>query len=154
MKKSLTGNILSRVSETRLEIAGARIVRVSRELAEEHYKALKDKPFFEELIHYIMGKFHERHKVMALVYHGEDAIKKVRQICGATNPEEAEPESIRGAYGRITTSGIYENAVHASSDAHDAEREIKLWFTPQELVYHVYPVKEIDLEKVKKLVWA
>lgn len=154
LKKSLTGNILTRLSETRLEIAGARIVRVTRGLAEEHYAPLKGKPFFEELIKYIMGEFHERRKVMALVYHGEGAIQKVREICGATNPEEADPASIRGAYGRITTSGIYENAMHASANPEEAEREIKLWFSPEELVYHIYPVKEAELKKVKKLSWA
>lgn len=154
LKKSLTGNILTRLSETRLEIAGARIVRVTRELAEEHYTLLKDQPFFEELIQYIMGQFHERRKVMALVYHGEDAIQKVRAICGATNPEEAEPASIRGAYGRITTSGIYENAIHASANPEEAEREIKLWFSPKELVYHIYAVKEVELKSVKEPSWA
>jgi nucleoside-diphosphate kinase len=154
LKKSLTGNILTRLSETRLEIAAARIVRVSRELAEEHYAALKDQPFFEELILYIMGQYHDRLKVMALVYHGEDAIQKVRTICGATNPEEAEPQTIRGAYGRITTSGTYENAIHASANAEDAEREIKLWFCPEELVYHIFPVRETEVEKEKRLIWA
>jgi len=154
LKKSLTGNILSRLSETRLEIAGARIVRVTKELAQEHYVFLKDQPFFEELIKYIMGEFHERRKVMALVYHGEDAIKKVREICGATNPEEADPLTIRGGYGRITTSGIYENAIHASANIEEAEREIKLWFYPDELVYHIYPVQESELKDVKRLAWA
>ncbi len=154
LKKSLTGNILTRLSETRLEIAGARIARVTKELAEQHYAALKDQPFFEVLIKYIMGEYHERRKVMALVYHGEDAIQKVRTICGATNPEEADPSSIRGAYGRITTLGIYENAIHASANPEDAEREIKLWFSPDELVYHIYPVKDTELTQVKKCVWA
>ena len=127
---------------------------VTRELAEEHYTLLKDQPFFEELIQYIMGQFHERRKVMALVYHGEDAIQKVRAICGATNPEEAEPASIRGAYGRITTSGIYENAIHASANPEEAEREIKLWFSPKELVYQIYAVEEVELKSVKELSWA
>lgn len=154
LKKSLTGNILTRLSETRLEIAGARIVRVTRELAQEHYVSLKDKPFFEELIKYIMGEFHDRRKVMALAYHGEDAIKKVREICGATNPEEADPLTIRGGYGRITTSGIYENAIHASANLEEAEREIKLWFYPDELVYHIYPVQKTEVKNVKRLVWA
>lgn len=154
LEKSLTGNILTRLSETRLEIAGARIVRVTRELAREHYGLLKDQPFFDELINYIMGELHGRKKVMALVYHGEDAINKVREICGATNPEEADPRSIRGAYGRITTSGIYENAIHASASPEEAEREIKLWFCPEDLVYHIYPVRDTELEKAKQLVWA
>jgi nucleoside-diphosphate kinase len=101
-----------------------------------------------------MGDYHERRKVMALVYHGETAIQKVRDICGATNPEEAEPASIRGAYGRITTLGVFENAIHASSDPKDAEREIKLWFAPDEIVYHIYPVKEVEVEKVTRLSWA
>ena len=50
LKKSLTGNILTRLSETKLEIVAAKMVRVSKQLAEEHYKQLKDKPFFEEII--------------------------------------------------------------------------------------------------------
>ncbi|MBU0606210.1 MAG: nucleoside-diphosphate kinase, partial [Candidatus Omnitrophica bacterium] len=55
LSKSLTGNVLARLSETKLEIAAARIVQVSKELAEEHYALLKDKPFFTDLIKYIMG---------------------------------------------------------------------------------------------------
>ncbi len=153
LKKSLTGNILSRLSEARLEIAGTKMVRVSRQLAEGHYEALRDKPFFEELINYIMGEFHQRRKVMALVYHGEDAIKKMRRICGATNPEEAESQTIRGAYGRITTSGIYENVVHSSANIEEAEREIKLWFAPDEVVFQIFPVKVIEMN-MKKLVWS
>jgi len=154
LKKSLTGNILTRLSETKLEIAGAKIVKVSRELAEQHYIQHKGKFFFEELLKYIMGEYHKRHKVMALVYHGEDAIKKVREICGGTNPEEAEPDSIRGAYGRITTKGVYENVIHASANPEDAEREIKLWFFPEDIVYRIYPVKETVFEKCPKTVWA
>ncbi|MCM8799153.1 MAG: nucleoside-diphosphate kinase [Candidatus Omnitrophica bacterium] len=154
LKKSLTGNILTRLSETKLEIVGAKIVRVSRELAEEHYKHLKDKPFFEDLIKYIQGEFHGRRKVMALVYWGEDAISKCRTLAGATNPEEADPTTIRGAYGRITTSGVYENVIHVSANEKEAEREIKLWFKPDEIIVNIYPTKEI-IEKEKKVrIWA
>jgi len=151
LKKSLTGNVLTRLSETKLDIVGARIVKVSRPLAEEHYKHLKDMPFFDELISYIMGEYHKK-KVMALVYWGEDAIRKVRDICGKTNPEEADAVSIRGAYGRITTKGVYENVVHASANTEDAEREIKLWFEPEEIIVDIYPVVKVE-EKVKKLKW-
>lgn len=153
LKKSLTGNILTRLSETKMEIAAAKIVHVSRELAEEHYCHMKEKPFFEELIKYIQGELHKRRKVLAMVYHGENAIKKVRQIAGATNPEEADPISIRGAYGRITTKGIYENVIHASTNEAEAEREIKLWFEPDEIIYHLYPVEEVTVKNVKKKVW-
>ena len=88
------------------------------------------------------------------MYHGEDAIKKVRTICGATNPEQAEPNTIRGAYGRITTAGIFENVVHASGSAEEAAREIQLWFEPSEIVTeNLFPTKEVMLSE-KKRVWA
>ena len=101
-----------------------------------------------------MGEYHTK-RVMALVYHGEDSIQRIRKICGATNPEEAEPSTIRGSYGRITTKGVYENVIHASANPGDAEREIKLWFDPEEIVYSsLYPTKEQVLSNVKKKVWA
>jgi nucleoside-diphosphate kinase len=154
LKKSLTGNILTRLSETKLEIVAAKIVRVSRELAIEHYKHMEKKPFFEELIKYIQGEFHDRRKVMAMVYWGEDAISKVREIAGATNPEEAESTSIRGAYGRITTKGVYENVLHASTNPEEAEREIKLWFQPDEIIVDLYPIKVASFDNVKKREWV
>ena len=152
LKKSLTGNILTRLSETKLEIVAAKIAKVSKELAKAHYIALKDKPFFDELIKYLMGEYHKK-KVMALVYWGEDAIDKVRRICGATNPEEADAVSIRGAYGRITTKGVYENVIHASANMAEAEREIKLWFGPDEIIVDLYPAKTVKAAAEKKS-WA
>ena len=154
LKKSLTGNILTRLSETKLEIVACKIVKVNRELAIEHYKHMKDKPFFEELIKYIQGEMHDRKKVMAMVYWGVDAIQKVRQLAGATNPEEADPTSIRGAYGRILTTGLFENVIHASSSVSEAEREIKLWFNPEEIVYDLYPWEEKEFSTIKRRVWA
>lgn len=154
LKKSLTGNILTRLSETKLEIVAAKMARVSRELAEEHYKHLKDKPFFAELIRYLQGELHDRRKVMALVYWGKDAIQKCRELAGATNPEEAESTSIRGSYGRITTSGVYENVIHVSSNKEEAEREVKLWFQPSEIIVDLYPSREITAKEQKITVWA
>ncbi|MCX5703713.1 MAG: nucleoside-diphosphate kinase [Candidatus Omnitrophica bacterium] len=154
LKKSLTGNILTRLSETKLEIVAAKMARVSKELAEEHYKHLKDKPFFGELIQFIRGELHNRHKVMALIYWGEEAIKKCRELAGATNPEEAEPTSIRGSYGRITTSGVYENVIHVSSNESEAQREIKLWFQPEDIIVDLYPTKEVVEKERKRKVWS
>lgn len=154
LKKSLTGNILTRLSETKLEIIAAKMVRVSKNLAEEHYKHLKDKPFFSEIIKYLQGELHDRKKVMALVYGGKDAIKKCRDLAGATNPEEADSTSIRGSYGRITTGGVYENVIHVSSDAVEAEREIKLWFAPDDIIVDLYVTKNIVQKDCKMKVWA
>lgn len=152
--RSLTGNILTRLSETKLEIIAAKMVRVSRELAVEHYTHLKDKPFFEELIQSLMGQLHDRRKVMAMVYWGEDAIAKVRQLAGATNPEQADPTSIRGSYGRISTSGLFENVIHASENEPEAAREVKLWFEPDEIIVDLYPTKTAPVPPATRRVWV
>jgi nucleoside-diphosphate kinase len=156
VKKSLTGNILTKLSEARMLIIGAKAVKVTRELAEAHYYQLKNKPFFGELVDYIQGKVYGEpwDRVLAFVYQGEDAITRMRKIAGATNPEEADPISIRGAYGRITTKGVYENVIHCSSDPSEAEREIKLWFKPEEIVKSIYATKKVVVAKEEKEVWA
>jgi len=154
LKKSLTGNILTRLSETKLEIVAAKMVRVTETLAAEHYQHLKDKQFFPELIKYLQGEMHDRKKVMALIYWGKEAIKKCRDIAGATNPEEAEATSIRGSYGRILTTGLYENVIHVSSNESEAEREIKLWFSPEEIIVNLYPNKEKTYTNCTRTEWA
>lgn len=134
--KSLTGNIITALSETKLKIVAAKIVKVSQELAEEHYEGLKEKKphIYEETMNYIMGKYHTD-RVFALVYAGEGAIKKVREICGETNPENANPTTIRGKYGRINSrTGVFENVVHTSDTPETAKREIAIWFRKEEIV--------------------
>jgi nucleoside-diphosphate kinase len=158
--KSLTGDILTALSQTKLKIVGAKIVPMKRELAEVHYSELKQnllnkfgeekgKLVFENVVKYIVGEFHTG-RVMALVYSGEDAIRKIREIAGNTNPEEADPTSIRGKYGRIhSKTNVFENVVHASDSEISAKREIQLWFSPDELAELIYPTekRKIKLEK-------
>ncbi len=139
--KSITGNIINELSQAKLKIIGAKIVSVKRDLAEQHYKHLKEnKPeIFEEVLKYITGEFHTN-RVLALVYYGDNAISKIREIVGPTNPEEAEPTTIRGRYGRINSkTNVLENCIHASDSEESAEREIKLWFSPNEIVKEIYP---------------
>ena len=153
--KSLTGNIITALSETKLKIIGAKIVCVKKELAEQHYAELKEKKpkIFEATLKYIMGEFHTP-RVLALIYFGEDAIKKVREIVGPTNPEEANPISIRGKYGRINSkTNVLENCIHASDSPKSAEKEIKLWFDPKEIVEDIYPTK-ISTNNCKCTTWA
>jgi len=154
LKKSLTGNILTRLSEAKLCIVGAKVVRVSKELAEEHYAHLKDKPFFQEVIKYICGESYGEgyRRVLALVYQGEDAINKVRKLAGSTNPEEAEATTIRGQFGRLTTKGLFENVLHCSANSEDALKEIRLWFEPDEIIDDLYPTQTIQMT-VKKNIW-
>ncbi len=136
LARRLTGLTIDRLDSAGLELVAARMVSVSEALAREHYKFLSDKPFFPNLIRYIRGEFHgyADSRVLAMVYRGEGAIARVREIAGATNPEQAAPGTIRGSFGRITTSGQFENVLHASSDPSEAEREIMLWFKPEEIL--------------------
>ena len=134
IKRQLMGAVLSRLETLDLQLIGVKVVRVNRALAEEHYKPLRGKPFFEELIQYLCGELHGVGFVLALVFRGEEAIRRIRQLAGATNPEAADPTTIRGAYGRLTTKGWMDNVLHASSDESEAQREITLWFRPEELL--------------------
>ncbi|HOJ86023.1 MAG: nucleoside-diphosphate kinase [Elusimicrobiales bacterium] len=135
-KRKLTGLIIDRLENSGFELVGAKLVRVTEELAREHYSALKDQPFFENLIKYIRGEFHgiKNNKILALVYKGENVISEMRKIVGKTNPEEADPDTIRGSFGRITTKGQFENVIHASGNKEDAEKEVKLWFKEEEII--------------------
>jgi nucleoside-diphosphate kinase len=134
LKRGLMGAAISRLEPLRLEIIGAKVVVVNQALAEEHYQHIKDKPFFRETVDHLRGKLHGSASVVAFVLWGPDAIERVRQVTGATNPERAEPMTIRGALGRNLSSGLMENVIHASSDPAEAEREIRLWFKPHELL--------------------
>lgn len=143
--KSLTGNIIAVLSETKLKIVGAKIVKVTEEFALKHYSELelslkkkfgeeRGKEVFKSIIDYIQGKFHTD-RVLALVYAGENAIKKVREIAGETNPEKASPVTIRGKFGRIhSETKVFENVIHCSDSQKNAEKEIALWFKPNEVV--------------------
>jgi len=144
MHRRLTGLVIDRLEAAGLKLVGAKVVSVSEKLAREHYKDLSDKPFFENLIRYIRGEFHgiADHRVVAMVFEGENGVALTRKVAGATNPEDASPDTIRGSFGRVTTKGQFENVLHASGNTKDAEREIKLWFAPHEVLHgHASPAK-------------
>jgi len=161
--KSLTGNIITLLSETKLKIVGAKIVRVSKQLAEKHYSELRQRQIekhgekkgneiFENVLKYIQGEFHTN-RVMVLVYHGPKAINKIRKLAGKTNPEEAGFITIRGKYGRINSkTQVYENVIHVSDSEENAKKEIQLWFEPEELAELIYPVKKQE-SNMQKILW-
>jgi len=151
--RNLIGNIFSKFAPAGLDIVAIRITKTTRSLVEEHYKQIKGQPFFKDTVSYFCGKFHKEKKVLAIIYYGEDAIEKCRRIAGATSPEDAGANTIRGFYGRITTEGIYENVAHVSSDKMETEREIKLWFEPSEITVKLYPTKTQVVDAHKKKVW-
>jgi nucleoside-diphosphate kinase len=139
IQRGLIGAVFSRLDKLQLEVIGAKAVRVGKGLAQEHYKGIRGKPFFDETVDYLQGKRHGTTYVLAFVLWGNGAVERVRQLAGATHPEKAKPISIRGSLGRITTSGLMENVLHASSDVEEAEREIRLWFEPHELLRALSP---------------
>ncbi|MEM5786733.1 MAG: nucleoside-diphosphate kinase, partial [Syntrophobacteraceae bacterium] len=149
-KNSLTGYVLSQLSEfhTGLTFAATKIVRVTRMLAEEHYSEHRGKFFFPALVEMITGQLHfpqepARQRTIAIVYQGPGAIQKVRDICGPTNPHVAREEKpgcirslgtvieLRDSKGESIGNRM-DNLIHASANAPEAEREIKLWFKPDD----------------------
>ena len=154
VRKRIVGDIFNMLEKANLDIVGIRMVKATRQLIEEHYKHIKGKPFFEDVVYYLLGKFHKQDKLILIILYGPQAIRKCREIAGATNPKEAPPNSIRGAFGRITSQGLFENVVHVSSDALEAEREIKLWFDPDNIAIDLYPTKIKKTLSTKKRVWA
>jgi nucleoside-diphosphate kinase len=125
VQRLLTGRILARYEERGLKLVGLKLVRVSRDLAEQHYDVHRDKPFFGGLVEFITSG-----PLVAAVLEGPNAIAIVRAMNGATRPHEAAPGSIRGDFAVETA----QNLVHASDSAETAETEIGLWFRPDELI--------------------
>ena len=124
VKKNLVGNILARFEAKGLKIVALKMIVATKEVAETHYAEHKEKPFFGELVDFITSS-----PLVAAVIEGENAIKAVRQLNGATNPLEAVPGSIRGDYALT----IGENIVHGSDSPEAAAREIANWFKPEEI---------------------
>jgi nucleoside-diphosphate kinase len=123
--RGLSGEIVRRLEARGLVLRAAKLVKVSEELAGEHYAEHREKPFFGELISFITGG-----PTFAAVLEGENAIAAVRATNGATNPLDATPGSIRGDFAL----GMPNNLVHGSDAPESAAREIALWFADDELV--------------------
>jgi nucleoside-diphosphate kinase len=119
VERRLIGQIIAIYERKGLEIAALKMLTPSREIAETHYLEHKEKPFFKELVAFLT-----RGKLCALIIEGDNAIKTVRKINGATDPSEAETGTIRGLFALSKS----ENMVHASDSAESAAREIKIWF--------------------------
>jgi nucleoside-diphosphate kinase len=125
MQRGLAGEILARFEQRGLAVRAAKLVRVDRALAEEHYAEHVEKPFFGELVEFITSA-----PTLALVLEGEGAIGVVRTTMGATNPVDATPGTIRGDLALA----MPDNLVHGSDSPESAGREIALWFSDGELV--------------------
>jgi nucleoside-diphosphate kinase len=125
VQRRLVGTILHRFETKGLRIAALKLLRVDRALGEKHYAEHKGKPFFEGLLGFITAG-----PVIVGVLEGNEAITVVRTMLGATNGVAAAPGTIRGDFSISKQN----NLIHGSDSLESAQREIALWFKPEELV--------------------
>ncbi|MGE6629527.1 nucleoside-diphosphate kinase [Bacillus sp. NPDC077027] len=124
VQRQLIGEIVSRFEKKGLQLVGAKLMNIPKEVAETHYGEHKEKPFFGELVSFITSG-----PVFAMVWQGEQVVEVTRQIIGKTNPKEALPGTIRGDFGLT----VGKNIIHGSDSPESAEREIQLFFQSEEL---------------------
>lgn len=135
MARNLAGIIIHDLSQLKLKMIGLKLVAVNKHLAEKHYEMHKEKPFYPDLLKYILGEFHDIHSIIAIAYEGEDAVKKLRDYIGLKYPDEAEPVSLRGRYGKVNSkTNNIDNVIHASDSPENGEKEISIWFSKEELI--------------------
>lgn len=125
VQRGLIGEVILRLERRGLRLVAAKFINVSQDLARTHYAVHLGKPFYEGLIRYITSA-----PVMAMVWEGPNAINAIRQTMGATSPTTAAPGSIRHDFALE----IGRNLTHASDNVENGEKEVSLWFTPQEIV--------------------
>jgi nucleoside-diphosphate kinase len=125
VQRGLIGEVIARLERRGLRLAGAKFIAVSRELAETHYAIHQGKPFYAPLIEYITSA-----PVMAMAWEGPQAVAAVRQTMGATRPTDAAPGTVRHDFALE----VGRNLTHASDTPENGEKEVSLWFRPEELV--------------------
>ena len=124
VQRGCVGEIIARFEKKGFKLLAMKLYSPSKQLLEEHYKDLKEKPFFPKLVEYMMMG-----PVVCMIWQGREVVKTGRKMLGATNPLNSEPGTIRGDY--CIESG--RNIIHGSDSVESAEREIKLWFKPEEI---------------------
>jgi len=118
-ERNLTGEIIARFERKGLRLAAMKLMKMDRELAQQHYAEHEGKPFFEELVTFITSA-----PLVAMVLEGDQVVAAARQVIGATNPLEASPGSIRGDLA----ISVGQNMVHGSDSPESGKREVGLFF--------------------------
>jgi nucleoside-diphosphate kinase len=124
IQRGLAGTIITRLEKQGLKLVATRMLHLDKALARRHYAVHKDKPFFNSLVDYISSA-----PVIAAVFEGEGAIAVIRKAMGATDPAKADTGTIRGDFG----VDIEHNSTHGSDSIETAEKEIKLFFSEDEI---------------------
>ena len=124
VKRGIIGQIIQRFENKGFKIVGMKLLQVTPELAAKHYEEHQGKPFYTRLVHYITSG-----PIVAMVIEGYEAIESVRHIVGATNPMNADVGTIRADFAQV----MEYNVIHASDSPTSAQREINLYFKPEEI---------------------
>ncbi len=125
MQRGLAGEVISRIERKGLRIVAMRLLQVDAELAERHYEAHTDKPFFGSLVEFITSS-----PIIAMVVEGRHAVEVVRQTMGQTDSSQAAPGTIRGDLA----IDLQNNLVHGSDSVESARREISLFFAQGDIL--------------------
>lgn len=120
VQRKLIGEITRRIEARGLAVSGLKLMKAPRALVEEHYGEHRGKGFFDSVVDYLTSG-----NVVAMAVTGENAVKAIRAMMGATNPVDAAPGTVRGDLALT----IDDNLTHSSSDPEAAARELKLWFS-------------------------
>jgi len=122
--RGLVGSVISRFEDKGLKIVATKMRKLDHKILEEHYAHLKEKPFFPGIV-----KFMSSGPAICMIVEGKDVVEVMRKLCGATNARNAESGTIRGDLSMSTQCNI----IHASDSKESAEKEIKRFFTPDEI---------------------
>jgi nucleoside-diphosphate kinase len=124
-RRNLTGAVTQKLEEAGLRVVASKRIHMSREQAEGFYAVHKERPFFGELVEFMISG-----PVVVQVLEGEDAVTRNRDIMGATNPKDAAEGTIRKTFAE----SIEANSVHGSDSEENAAIEIAFFFKPEEIV--------------------
>jgi nucleoside-diphosphate kinase len=124
-RRNITGKVITKFEDAGLRIVASKRIHMTRDQAEGFYAVHKDRPFFGELVDFMISE-----PVVVQVLEGENAIAKNREVMGATNPENAAPGTIRKDFAL----SVGENTVHGSDAPETAAEEIKFFFSDDEIV--------------------
>jgi len=124
-QRGLVGEIITRFERKGFQLKGLKMYQTPREVAEEHYKDLKSKPFYNDLVDYILSG-----PVVCMVWGGHGVVASARSLIGATNPLESAPGTIRGDFA----VEVGRNVIHGSDSDENGKRETALWFDDDELL--------------------
>jgi nucleoside-diphosphate kinase len=125
LQRGLVGEIITRFERKGFQLKGLKLYQTPREVAEEHYKDLKSKPFYNDLVDYILSG-----PVVCMVWGGHGVVKSARSLIGATNPLESAPGTIRGDFA----VEVGRNVIHGSDSDDNGKRETALWFDDDEII--------------------